>query len=296
MVAAQRYVLFWNPHSRVSADAVVESIKARCASACEVVLYSLAERNDDRQLIEEAASADATAIVAIGGDGTVSSVAAAMIGSPIPLGIVPGGTTNMVAKVNGVPGRPQDAVDLIVGEHAVERIDVGRCGNRVLLHMGGVGLDARLFSMSSSDLKRRLRWLAYAPPLARAAAYPSSRVSIDVDGTVVELDSRLVLIANAASLIHPRLQLMQNVSRFDGRFDVLVFTASSWSAMIQTGLQAALMWLDRGNQVVRLAGETIRIDATPVMPFELDGEVEGETPLQIIVEPRALTVICGRAP
>ena len=96
---------------------------------------------------------DATVAIASGGDGTVSQVAAAILDERIPLGIVPAGSTNMVAKVSDIPADSEKAVKLIFGWHRREWIDVGRSGERLLLHLGGSGIDARIFVGANSKLK-----------------------------------------------------------------------------------------------------------------------------------------------
>ena len=120
--------------------------------------------------------------IAVGGDGTVSTVAATALEDDIPLGIIPGGSTNMVAKVNGIPANPDQAAALIFGQHRIERIDVGRSADaRLLLHLGGAGLDADVFRHSRSDLKRFVGWMAYFPAALRSLPGSNGRFRIEVD-------------------------------------------------------------------------------------------------------------------
>ena len=232
-------------------------------------------------------------VVAVGGDGTVSDVATALRGSEIPLAIIPGGTTNMVAKVNRVPGDLRGAVALIFGNHRIERIDVGRCGEKSLLHIGGSGLDARIFERSHQNLKRKIGWLAHGPPALSSVRLPSSRYSITVDGRTVVTHSRLVLILNSASLISARLSLFPGVSRTDGLFSVIIFTADSGLSVVSS--LADILTFGRGKSpyMIRLDGQDISVEADPAMPFELDGDVVGMTPFRVIVEPAALSMIRG---
>jgi diacylglycerol kinase family enzyme len=143
---------------------------------------------------------EATVAIACGGDGTVSQVAAAILDERIPLGVVPAGSTNMVAKVSGIPSKPEEAVKLIFGWHRRERIDVGRSGERLLLHMGGSGIDARIFVGANSRFKRRFRWLAYVPPAISGALEKPANFTVTVDGVETQARSCLVLVANSAQL------------------------------------------------------------------------------------------------
>ncbi len=236
---------------------------------------------------------EASVAVASGGDGTVSQVAAALLDQRIPLGIVPAGSTNMVAKVSNIPSDPEQAVKLIFGWHRRERIDVGRSGERLLLHLGGAGIDARIFLGASSRLKRHLRWLAYVPSAVAGAMAQPSMYTVTVDGVETRCNSSLVLVANSAQLLHSNVHLVRDVSRTDGQFDVLIYKADNPIALAAAGLTSLTGHLETLDQVIRLRGSRIRIDADPPAPTELDGEVIGETPLEIDVLPRAIELIRG---
>ncbi len=236
---------------------------------------------------------DATVAIASGGDGTVSQVAAAILDERIPLGIVPAGSTNMVAKVSDIPSNPEKAVKLIFGWHRREWIDVGRSGDRLLMHLGGSGIDARIFLGASSVLKRYLRWIAYVPPAVTGALEKPSMYTVTVDGVETRALSSLVLVANSAQLLHSKIHLVEDVSRTDGRFDVLIYTADNPIELAAAGMTSMTGHLESLGQVIRLQGSSIRIDADPPAPTELDGEVVGETPLEIEVLPRAIELIRG---
>ena len=236
---------------------------------------------------------EATVAIACGGDGTVSQVAAAILDRRIPLGIVPSGSTNMVAKVSGIPAKPEKAVRLIFGWHRREWIDVGQSGERLLLHLGGSGIDARIFIGASPKLKRRLRWLAYVPAAVSGARARPSMFTVTVDGVETRVRSSLVLVANSAQLLHENIRIVDEVSRTDGVFDVLIYTASNPLSLATAGLTSLTGYLEASGQIIRLRGSSIRIDADPPTPTELDGEVVGMTPLEIDVLPRAIELIRG---
>jgi len=231
--------------------------------------------------------------IASGGDGTVSQVAAAILEERIPLGIVPAGSTNMIAKVSNIPSNPEAAIKLIFGWHRREQIDVGRSGERLLMHLGGSGIDARIFIGARSKLKRHLRWLAYIPPAIVGAVAKPSMYTVTVDGVETRAKSSLVLVANSAQFLYSRIHLVEDVSRTDGQFDVIIYTAENPFALAAAGLTSLTGQLETRGQVIRLQGAKIRIEADPPAPTELDGEVVGETPLDIAVLPRAIELIRG---
>ena len=287
-----RIVAIINPVSRIERDVVEAELRRQAPHGTEIVLH----HTDLARPLSEIIATDlkrASVVVAVGGDGTVSDVATAIAGHEIPLAIIPGGSTNMIAKVNGVPRDLRRAVSLIVGDHCVERIDVGRCNGKSLLHIGGSGLDARIFERARQPLKRRIGWLAYGPPAFSSLKEPSSRFSIAVDGQAFEVWSKLVLVANSASLISARFPLAPGVSPHDGLFDVLIFTADDRMAMARSAIDLLTFGRRKSPYVIHIQGQDIAIDADPPMPYELDGDVAGMTPFRVVVEPSALSIICA---
>ena len=292
LTGPQRIVVVANPKSHVSPDRLEAVVRAYMPQGSHLTVRQTWPNTPIHGLIEDELD-HATVAIASGGDGTVSQVAAAILGSNIPLGIVPAGSTNMVAKVSAIPSNPSRAVQLIFGYHFRERIDVGRSGDRLLLHLGGAGIDARIFLGADPKLKKRIRWGAYVPPAIGGAFAGQTEFTVTVDGHAVRVRSSLVLVANSAQLLSPKIHLVEDVSRVDGNFDVLIYTATNPLQLAWAGLASMTGRLERAGQVIRLRGRSIRIESDPAVPAELDGEVVGETPLDIAVLPRAMELIRG---
>src|SRR5688500_11362184 len=119
--------------------------------------------------IELAASAvdDVNTILAVGGDGTVSDVVTGSIGAGINVGIIPVGSTNMIARELGIPNDVSKAAAVALGDGQVALIDVAKAGETTFMHMAGAGFDAAIMSETPSRWKRRVGWLAYLPAAAR---------------------------------------------------------------------------------------------------------------------------------
>jgi len=288
----QRIVVVANPRGRVAPDWLETVVRAYMPPGSTVVVRHTRPDTPIHGIIE-AYLEHATVAIASGGDGTVSQVAAAILGRPIPLGIIPAGSTNMVAKVSDIPSNPERAVGLIFGQHRRELIDVGKSGERLMLHLGGAGIDARIFTGAKPVLKKYLRWGAYVPPAVTGAFAGQSDFTVTVDGVVTHARSSLVLVANSAQLLHSKIHLVGSVSRSDGQFDVLIYTARNPLELAGAGLASLTGYLEAAGQVIRLRGASITIDAEPPVPTELDGEVVGVTPLQIEVLPRSIELIRG---
>lgn len=288
----QRIVVVANPKSRVSPDRLETLVRAYMPQGSHVILRHTKPDMPIRGIIEDELD-KATVAIASGGDGTVSQVAAAIMDSNIPLGMVPAGSTNMVAKASKIPSNAEKAVQLIFGYHRREWIDVGVSGERLLLHLGGAGLDARIFIGASSKLKKRIRWGAYVPSAITGAMTGQTDFTVTVDGVVTQARSSLVLVANSAALLHSNIQIVRDVSRTDGAFEVLIYTARNPVELAWAGVVSMTGHVDKVGQAIRLRGKSITIESDPPAPTEIDGEVIGETPMHIDVLPRAIELICG---
>jgi diacylglycerol kinase (ATP) len=249
---------------------------------------------------QEAIAAGASLLVVAGGDGSVRSAAAVLAGTGIALGIVPGGTGNLLAAALGVPRSPARAVAALVT--ARERpIDLGRAwvGGATIptqfVVAAGVGFDARVMAATTERRKRSLGIGAYfATATAVAARIRPFSVRLVVDGVVHETDALEVLVANAGELIpgilRPRLPLVPD----DGLLDVLVARGRG----VAGGSRAALeLLLGRGVHTAigpygaRFTGRRVEVEAPVGEPIEVDGDVVGGGGLVAEIVPHAVRIL-----
>jgi diacylglycerol kinase family enzyme len=156
-VAASPAVVILNPR----AGSAGEDLPGRIAQAlpgCEVV--PLDERVDPRVEVRRAIARGARCVVAAGGDGTVSTVAAELVGSATRLGIVPCGTANSIAAALAIPDGVEEACRVIAEGHA-RIIDTATVDHRTMLLMATIGLHARAVTSASPEAKAVLGPLAY---------------------------------------------------------------------------------------------------------------------------------------
>jgi diacylglycerol kinase family enzyme len=284
----RRFVAFINPSTRGNAAKLRRVLEQTAPSDVDLTIHETTAEPIAPDLIP---SDGIEAAIAVGGDGTVADVATALGDRPIPLGIVPGGSTNIIARYLGIPVSPKKAARLIFGRHAIRRIDAGLCDGKRFLHIAGAGFDSRLFMATNRSLKRRTGWLAYLPGAAKSMLMPPSRFVIDVDGNVLEIASPLVLIANGGAIIHPRFSINPNIDNADGLLDVIVFTATSTGGILRALARFATRSLPGSTSVVHLKGKSITLMAAPPMPVQLDGDVVGETPARFEIAPEPMSII-----
>ncbi len=279
-----------NPATRRGADQLIAAVQRHAPPGVELDVRRTVRDRPVADLIADRIG-DASAIVACGGDGTVADVVTALDDSDLPVGIMPGGSTNVIARENRIPLQPDAAARLIFGEHRVARLDVGLSGHRRFLHMAGAGLDSRLFAATNPTLKRRLGWPAYVPAAIRNLLTRPVSFTITVDGTTIHLRSALVLVANGAGIVRPSLPIYPGLRRDDGLLDVIAFTPVGPIQIGRTLLRFATRSLDRSPYAVRLRGRQISLLTDPPIPYQLDGDVVGTTPTTFGVLPGAARLI-----
>ena len=126
-------------------------------------------------------------VVAYGGDGTVAEVGGALVGSGVPLGILPGGTANVMSIELGIPTDFGEACSVLCHEELTLRpVDVGKVDDLFFLLRLSIGLEARMVEGADRTLKDRLGTLAYGLSALRALAAPEIiRFEFELDGQVI---------------------------------------------------------------------------------------------------------------
>ncbi len=286
----ERVAVIVNPNGRRSLDAIRRALDRACPAGSRPTVLVTTGAGDATRLARSVR--DATdLVVAVGGDGTVAEVAAGLVESSVPLGIVPAGSTNIVAREHRIPLGLNPAVRLLFGPHRLAIRDLGRCGDRVFLHMAGAGLDARFFLGTNRQLKRHVGWLAYVPAAAVALAEPPAHVVVTADETTIEAESPLVLVANGASVVHPAIRLHPGIRSDDGWLDVLVFKGTDPASLARTLVKFGVGQLEGAPEMVVLRARRVTIQAQPEVPVQLDGDPVGTTPVTIAVIPAAIRLV-----
>jgi diacylglycerol kinase family enzyme len=284
-------------------DAMLRAVEARTGRSPVLV-----DPTPEAARVALAAATDAPLVAVAGGDGTIRDAAAALAGSGVPLAIVPAGTGNVFASALGIPRRAADAIRRIETGSA-HRVDLGRVawgragatdpgeagGEQTFVVACGLGLDARVVSAATTDLKRRLGFLAYVvATMQEAARLRPVSFRIDVDGDINEVQGLVVLIANCGQLIPGLVGPRHPIDPTDGLLDVIVIQGTG----IASGLLGSAETLlatgrppHRRARSLRFHARRVRVDANPPEPVQIDGDAHEADWLECEVLPGALTVL-----
>lgn len=295
-----RVFLIHNPVAARTSSSVLESVKRVFASAgWEVTTEATRHAGDAEDLAREGVSAGADVIAVYGGDGTTIQAVGGMMGSGTPLGLLPGGTGNLLAGNLRLPRNPVRAAEMIVNG-SPSPIDLGRltCGDsRRYFSVGcGAGFDAEIMTETTGDAKRRFGMAAYVAKtlkvLGRLEAVPHR---ITIDGHVREVEATSVLVVNCREIIPPILRLKNDISLRDGLLDVILFSPTGYIESIGAFWQM-VSGRTNGQGLVQYArGKVVEVEADRPQPVEMDGEGAGRTPFTAEVIPSGIEVFLPKA-
>jgi len=271
---------------------------ARAGVRCDAVLTSHAGQGAH---LATTLSGGYDVVFTLGGDGTAIEVVGALAGhGGPPVGILAGGTGNLIARTLGIPLDVRRAVPLLLdGQEA--RVDLGvltgaRPGlRRRFAFAAGVGIDASMVAETSATLKRHIGVLAYMLNWTRAALrHETFRTHIVVDGETIEQVASAVMVANFGAVLNDLIRLGPGIRQDDGKLDLCVF--SPGTALDAARVAWKLLRKDFRADPCMLyrAGRRFRIETDPPRAVQADGELLGVTPFEVAVEPLAAQLLIPR--
>ena len=268
--------------------ALCREVAARHGWRAEFLVTEKAEAG-----IEAANSAaldGADLVVAVGGDGTVRGCAEGLAATGVPLGLVPHGTANLLARTLRIPGHPRAALAVALACGGVDRvIDLAVADEVPFTAMAGMGLDASV--VAGTRLKHQFGWLAYAVSGAVHLSLPPARFSIRLDdGAPVEREARSVVVGNSG-LLPGGFSLLPDARLDDGMLDVGVLAPRGPFGWTRLATRVLAHSRRQDRMLERFRARRVEITAGSLLPREVDGElVTAGHSLTVTVKPGALTV------
>lgn len=246
-----------------------------------------------RKAAQSALEAGCDALVAGGGDGTVSALASVTVGSAVPLGVLPLGTLNHFAKDVGIPLDLEEALDVILAGRT-RSVDVGEVNGRIFINNASLGVYPRIVQLRERYREKGLgKWFAAlwaALTVLRRRPFMTVRIRTAEEDVVRRTPT--VLVGNnpyetAGLSMGSRSFLNQGV------LALYVMNADARVSLLRLGWQVWRMGAERVREVDCLLTDEALIQATrPALRAALDGEVvKLETPLGCRSRPAALRVL-----
>ncbi|OLE32444.1 MAG: hypothetical protein AUG47_06665 [Alphaproteobacteria bacterium 13_1_20CM_3_64_12] len=255
---------------------------------CTVVLRRAGPSPGQVERLAGQAEPGFDAIVAAGGDGTISAVVNGLGGRAVPFGVLPLGSANVLAREIRLPRAPEALASLIT-TGPVSPIWPGRVGERAFVMMASAGFDSEIVAALSPELKRRVGRLAFAWGfLVRLWHCPACELTVRADGVeyraaaVVAAKGRHYagpfVVAPGADLAEPVLEL------------VLLDRRGRW-AMLRYATALFLGRVPRLGDIAIVRARQASVAGNRALPVQADGEIVGELPITLAVADRPLLLI-----
>ncbi|OKH40002.1 lipid kinase [[Phormidium ambiguum] IAM M-71] len=256
---------------------------------------------DPATLATQAIAAQADMVIASGGDGTVSAIAGALIGSGIPLGIIPRGTANAFAVSLGIPRLLpiRNACQIILANNT-RTVDAAKCNGLPMILLAGVGYEAGTVERASRELKDRWGAMAYLMAgwqLLDESMLFDTQIETE-EGKIYDFQATAITIANAAPPTSVLAQGAGQVIFDDGLLDVTIATADNKleavSAMLRMFGAAITRTEFEHKNVIHGRAKWLKLTTNPPQKVVLDGEIIGTTPIEVECIPDGLTVLAPK--
>jgi len=229
--------------------------------------------------------------VVVGGDGSVSLVASQLRGKDCTVGIVPVGTTNMLAQLLGIPLGAHRSLDLLLESNKVRAVDALDIGGQLYFLNASAGLS----SFSISDLrtaeKTYLKLMAYVLAVVRSMRKAKTReFRLTIDGHTRTIEAAELFVDNAGALWMPRLRTSD--AQLDDGLAAVCYVNKGTPPELGNAVLDVLLVRKRRHSIRYFgSGTTVYVECAETIPVQADGDAIGTTPVRIVVVPGATQFI-----
>jgi YegS/Rv2252/BmrU family lipid kinase len=231
-------------------------------------------------MAEAAAVAGADLVLVCGGDGTVREVCAELAGTGIPIGIVPAGTGNLLARNLDIPLFLRAAIDVALTgqDRAIDMVRVGGDGLAEGTHfmvMAGMGFDAAIMEGVNEEIKAKVGWFAYVLSALKSLMFPAVRAEISVDGAEFTSHRARTIVVGNVGYLQAGMPLLPDAAIDDGVLDVVMLHPRKFLSWIPLAYRVLARRPRTDELVNRMTGHTIVVRAAADTPRQLDGDSIG---------------------
>lgn len=290
------YLLIANPVSgpKKDTDALLSKVTEKITTAGhQCTLRTTEYEGHGFEIAQKAIGMGYDAIIAIGGDGTVNEIARALIDTDQPLGILPNGSGNGLARELRMPMDPMHAVDTLL-RHEVIDIDTCEANGVPFFVTCGIGFDGKISKEFASSKSRGLATYA-RETISQYFDYEPREYHLMIDDKEVTCKAFLIAIANASQYGNNAF-IAPGASMTDGILDVTILRAFPTLDVGKIVFQLFSKELEKNEYVAQYRGKRIVIKALKPVNYHIDGEPMDKTEeLVIEVHSSSLKVLHGRS-
>ncbi len=230
-------------------------------------------------MAEKASVEGADLVVVCGGDGTVREVCAELAGTGIPVGIVPAGTGNLLARNLDIPLYLRAAIDVALTgqDRAIDMVAVSGDGieDTHFMVMAGMGFDAAIMEGVNEEFKKRVGWLAYVVSALKSLMFPETRVEISVDGGEFTRHRARTIVVGNVGYLQAGMPLLPDAAIDDGQLDVVLLFPRRFLSWVPLAFRVLAKRTRVDETINRMTGRTVVVRAATDTPRQLDGDSIG---------------------
>ena len=291
----RKVLLITNPAARRGAAWHGPALGAFRAAgvACDAVITEHAGHGGE---VARAEASRVDAVFVLGGDGTAVEIIGALAGTGVPVGILPGGTGNQLARSLHIPLDVRRAVPvLLAGERRA--LDLGcLASGRRFAYTAGVGGDAAMIAETSAALKRALGIPAYSLAALRVGLRTHRfDVHAVVDGRTIERAASFAMIANVGTIMSGLFAFGPDIRADDGMLDLCLFSPRNAADMLRIVYRLYRRDFRPDPGMLHVRGHEFQIETATPEPMQVDGELLQPAPLHVRVAPRAALLLVPAA-
>ncbi len=246
------------------------------------------------EIVTQGIAEDVDLFIAAGGDGTVSLVCNALIGTGLPLGVLPLGTGNLLAKELGIPTSLPDALSTLTTDPCMEKIDTFYIeGHHYVLNVS-VGISPIVMAMTPANEKQKLGSKAYLIRLIQQLlGLKLHRFDIEFDHQYLSVMATEILLTNSRTMGFESLKWSDEISLNDGKLDLFIIRAKNIIDVL--GVIFSIFRKKETDPVIKFFQFTkyCRIESRTEMKTQADGDLLGVTPVEVLINPLSLNIITG---
>ncbi|MBD2180524.1 lipid kinase [Planktothrix sp. FACHB-1355] len=290
----RRALLLVNRHSRRGQQNLSQAIEQLQALGFQLFEESTEQPKHLPKLIHKYCDRVDLAIVG-GGDGTLNAAADALLETQLPLGILPLGTANDLARTLGIPPNLPEACQIIADGH-IQRIDLGWVNGKHFFNVASLGLSVKITEQLTKEVKQRWGKLAYAATASQAIwqARPFWAHIRQGDETI---RVKTVQIAVGNGRYYGGGMLVRDDAKIDDqRLDLYSLEIQHWWQLLLQLLALSLGQHPQWLGVRTLEGEEFEVITVKPRPINTDGELTTYTPAKFRLIPQALPVFVPTSP
>jgi YegS/Rv2252/BmrU family lipid kinase len=229
------------------------------------------------RMAHEAAVSGADLVLAIGGDGTIRAVCEELAGTGIPVGIVPAGTGNLLARNLSIPLYLRAAVDVGLNgqDRAIDMVRVtgDEMEDATFLVMAGMGFDAAIMEGVNESFKKKVGWLAYVWSALKALMFPVIRVEVSVDGGPFTRHRARTLVIGNVGHLQAGMPLIPDAAIDDGQLDVVLLYPRRFLSWLPLAARVLTRNKRTDETITRMTGREVIVRTQAPAPRQLDGDL-----------------------